>query len=677
MQKFFQPQSVAIIGASQNKDKIGHILVDNLLRQKKKIKIFPVNPKHRRIDGLQCFPSVLGIAEPVDLAVIAVPAPLVNQIVQECAWREKPIKNIIIISAGFGESGKEGRERKEELRKLITEYDLHVLGPNCLGVANPPQEINLTFAKKNIPTGKIALISQSGALITSLIDLAEENNFGFSLVASLGNKIDLNENDLLQYFRQDKNTSAIVLYLESIADGKRFAKELAKTRAIKPVIVIKAGQNKKSQAAIRSHTGSLAGENAVVAEVIKENGGIIIDNIRDTLILIRLLNSFLPLATDKVVIVTNAGGPGVITTDLLEKHNLPLLELEEGIIKKLRKILPAESSVSNPIDLLGDALADRYQKTLKIVKSASGLGGVIVLVTPQAQTPIEEISRVIIEISRKSKIPIFPVVIGGKASQRAKRIFQRAGRDCFTFPLNLIQNLALLNKNKLGALGDRRKKNSVTTPSQTGGQLLSYKKSVALAQSFGFNIIPAQEIKDKKELKQLNQTINFPVVLKVDSPKIIHKNKEGAVLTGIASPAKLISAWQKLQEKFPGQTIIVQPQVKKGLEIILGMKRDVQFGPVIIIGLGGINTEIFNEKIILVNDFSSKKILQKLQNSKLALILQKEKIDLEKIVVEAEKLARLAQEREDVIAVDINPIFFYPQEPATIVDFKIFLQNNN
>ncbi len=685
MEKIFSPKSVAIVGASNTKGKIGNILIKNLKNNLNEIKIFPVNPKGGLIENIKSYTSVLEIEKDVDLAVIAVPAKFVNKVVEECAWREEPIKNIIIISAGFGESGKEGESRKEELQGLIEKYNLNILGPNCLGIINTKEGINLSFAKKEIIAGGIGLISQSGAFITSMID----TELGFSLVASLGNKININENELLDYYARDKNTKIIALYLEGISDGIKFRKKLEEITKIKPVVIIKAGRTNKTQQAIQSHTGSMAGESAVVKEVIKDAGGILIDNLEDFVTILRLLNNFSRLQSKNLVIVTNAGGPGVITTDLIENSTLELFEFDKKHKENLQSNLPEESSVNNPIDLLGDAQEDRYQIAFEILKKIDGIGGVLALITPQSQTPIEKIIEVIVEANRNSVFPIFPLVIGGAASKKAEIICAKLKINNFKFPVTLIRALngiqlsvhsSQLN-NKLGKDNeqglsvnkmhlDDKMENSVEENNKV---LLSYKDSEKISKEFNLNTLPAEYPENISELRQSIDKLKLPIVMKVDSPNIIHKNERNGVVVGLDTIEKSEIEFERFQKDFSGERILIQHQVETGLEIILGLKRDKSFGLVLIIGLGGITTEILNEKILFVDEVTREMIIRKLKISKLNKILKKEKIDMENLVDQAEKLFKLGQVHKEIEEVDVNPMFFYPDKKPVIVDFKIMV----
>ncbi len=688
MEKLFKPKKVAIVGASATVGKIGNILIKNLKTPHPPshekgddplytggVEVFPVNPKGGEIEGLRVYKSLTDIKESVDLAVIAVPAKFVNQVVKEGAEKEKPIKYFIIISAGFGEAGTEGIARKEELQELIEKHQLKILGPNCLGIINASEGINLSFAKSDVPSGRVGLISQSGAFITAMIDIAKKKQFGFSLIASLGNKIDIDEVELLEYYSQDAQTEIIALYLESISDGRKFQQKLAEIE--KPVIIIKAGNTTRTKQAIQSHTGSMAGESAVVEEVIKDSGAIGVDNLEDFVTILQVLNNFKSFYSGRqneeggLVVVTNAGGPGVITTDLIENSKLSLREFGEEEKENLRTVLPEESSVNNPIDLLGDALADRYGDVLNKLGELPNVGGVLALITPQSQTPIKEIMEVIVKANQNFSFPIFPIVIGGGAEKIADEVCRKSGLNSFTFPTMVVRALDLMVADSMRKIEEGKSETDKQSNGVAGGKLLSYQEAVRIAKEYDLNILEAEYPNNSRELEKLVNKVGLPIVMKVDSPNIIHKNVHNGVVVGLETLAEAQIEFARFQKDFPGEKILIQHQVSAGLEIILGLKRDKSFGLVLVIGLGGIITEILDEKLLFVNEVSEAQIRFKLENSKLLKILQKEKISENDLIDQALRLFKLGQENPDIKEVDINPMFFYKNKQPVIVDFKI------
>ncbi len=682
MNKILNPDSVAIVGATDTEGKIGNIILRNI-SQNDTMTIYPINPKHDEIGGLKAYASVLDIEREVDLAIIAVPAKFVIQAVRDCAWKNSPIKNIVIISAGFSEESEEGAKREDELKQLAKENDLRIVGPNCLGVINTTENLNASFAGKNIAKGGVGLIMQSGALTTALFDMAAGGNFGFSLVTTLGNKAVVNENDLLDYYTRDEETKIIALYLEDIADGKSFAEKLAQTSKVKPVVVLKAGISKKAQAAILSHTGAMAGDAAVTKEAIEANGGIYCSNLQEFSGVISLLNSFSLPENEQIAIVTNAGGPGVVTTDIIESDSkLKMFEISPELREQIEGVLPSESSAKNPIDLLGDAMEDRYKTTLEILRGVHGIGAILVIVTPQAQTPIEEIAQVVIDANEELAIPVIPIFMGGVASYKAEQYLAKRGLSNFRFSYGAVRAiekaLEFANAKRSGRLGekvdtsfaDSVKKDVIIDKLQAEDRrVFYYDEADELGSKFGLNILPATYL-----VQNANEyTGEYPVVLKLDSPNILHKNAKDALFLYIKNQEELEEKRIQLAESFPGERMLVQPMIQSGLEVIIGIKENDLFGYVLMVGLGGIFTELLDTKLLWLLPASEDAIRRKIEGSMLGKILKKQKIDVGEVVLQSQRVAKLSMYNKEIKELDINPIMLYSEKEPMIVDIKILL----
>lgn len=684
MKKIFRPKSIAIIGASSSKGKIGNILMNNLKSSTGKVKLFPVNPKRDTVMGLRSYSSVLDIESEIDLALIAVPAQFVAQTVKECAWHTFPIKNIVIISAGFSETGTEGKKREAEIKRLAEQHDLNIVGPNCLGVLNTHYRLNASFAKDNVPTGNIGLIAQSGALTTALFDLVGEHGLGFSLVSTLGNKVDVDENDLIELYAEDPKTEIIALYLEDIADGRRLAETISKVSPDKPVIIIKAGASKKTQKAIQSHTGAMAGDVEVTREAIKDNGGIVCDNFPDFIGTLKLLNGFKHPQNDKMVFVTNAGGPGVVATDLVEKQEgISLYSFTDKEKKSISKLLPEESSVENPVDVLGDAMDDRYKDVFDRCGKIKDIGSVCVIVTPQAQTPIAQIAEEIISANIKYNIPFIPIIMGGEAHRQAARILNKEGFSPFTFPVVAIKALALFIEYSKKRKQDR-KSFKKTSPNKNNKLLkklarenrniLLYNEARAIGKKARLNVLPARIVRDLRAAKKVKS--GFPIVMKIDSPNVLHKNAKDGLALNILSNKEFLKAYKRLRRSFKSDQIIVQKQLEAGTELIIGIKKDPSFGHMLMLGLGGIFTEALDLKYLWMLPVKSSEILEKLENSPLEKILKKKKISITKVAKEAEKVGRIIQNNSYIKELDVNPIMMYPDKKPVIVDIKVIVDKS-
>lgn len=666
MQTMLTAKAIAVIGASDKKGKIGNILVRNLKNKKYKGKIYPINPRHKIIEGLEVFTSVLEIEKKIDLALIAIPAEYVLDMVEECV--KKKIKDIVVISAGFSESGDAGKKREVELKKVAEENKLNILGPNCLGFINTNNKINASFAKKNVPEGEISLISQSGAFVTGLLDIAKEEEIGFAKIITLGNKAVLDEINFLNFLEKDSKTKVIGLYLENINRGRLFYNTVARITKKKPVLILKAGNSEKVQKAILSHTGSMAGESAVVKKVFQETGAVYFENLITFWNALKILNNHKKIKNNNLVILTNAGGPGVVATDLIEQvKNLNLYNLTEGEKNKLRKNLPPAVSVENPIDILGDADVERYKKTLDNLTKIRKIGGILTLITPQAQTDVENILKTINDKEKKVGIPIIPILIGAKRN----KVFQ--------FPWEVIETLNLL---EIENDSEKKTKNnppefSVSAPAKIRvlaerakmqkRDTFFYQEALELTKYYQINSLKASLVKDDFKFPTKSQKL----IMKVDDPGVLHKVAQGGVKTGIENQTELNKKLKELRKKFKKEQIIVQEQIEKGIEIIIGLKKDPSFGPVLLCGIGGILTEIIDEKLLWILPVNKDEIKKDLKNSKLGKIFEKEELNLDELVNEISKVAKVGWQNNWIKELDINPMFFYKDKNPIAVDIKV------
>lgn len=666
MQTMLTAKAIAVIGASDKKGKIGNILVRNLKNKKYKGKIYPINPRHKIIEGLEVFTSVLEIEKKIDLALIAIPAEYVLDMVEECV--KKKIKDIVVISAGFSESGDAGKKREVELKKVAEENKLNILGPNCLGFINTNNKINASFAKKNVPEGEISLISQSGAFVTGLLDIAKEEEIGFAKIITLGNKAVLDEINFLNFLEKDSKTKVIGLYLENINRGRLFYNTVARITKKKPVLILKAGNSEKVQKAILSHTGSMAGESAVVKKVFQETGAVYFENLITFWNALKILNNHKKIKNNNLVILTNAGGPGVVATDLIEQvKNLNLYNLTEGEKNKLRKNLPPAVSVENPIDILGDADVERYKKTLDNLTKIRKIGGILTLITPQAQTDVENILKTINDKEKKVGIPIIPILIGAKRN----KVFQ--------FPWEVIETLNLL---EIENDSEKKTKNnppefSVSAPAKIRvlaerakmqkRDTFFYQEALELTKYYQINSLKASLVKDDFKFPTKSQKL----IMKVDDPGVLHKVAQGGVKTGIENQTELNKKLKELRKKFKKEQIIVQEQIEKGIEIIIGLKKDPSFGPVLLCGIGGILTEIIDEKLLWILPVNKDEIKKDLKNSKLGKIFEKEELNLDQLVDEISKVAKVGWQNNWIKELDINPMFFYKDKNPIAVDIKV------
>jgi acetyl coenzyme A synthetase (ADP forming)-like protein len=400
LEKLFHPTSIAIVGASAEAGKIGNIISKNILELGYAGQIFLVNPKYDTLFNQKCYKSLDEIEEKVDLAIFAIPARFVNSEIEKNA---KKIKNYVVISAGFSEIGKEGKKQEEDLKEIAKKNNLNILGPNCLGFIIPEIKLNASFASGLTETGGISFVTQSGALAVAIMDKAKAEGLKFSNIVSVGNKMNISESEMLEFLAEDEKTKVIGMYLEGIKEGEKFLEVAKKVSKKKPIVILKAGKSEKTQKAISSHTGALAGDDEIISAVFEKVGVIRAENLREFFNLLSFIQNSKEINEGDVAIVTNAGGVGVLTADSFSGKNIKLAEFDEKIKNEIREFLPQEASVENPIDVLGDAGVERYQKTLDVISKNSEIGSVICLLTPQDQTPVLEIAKEIIKFKEKSE----------------------------------------------------------------------------------------------------------------------------------------------------------------------------------------------------------------------------------------------------------------------------------
>ncbi|MCD6576148.1 MAG: CoA-binding protein [Nanoarchaeota archaeon] len=419
MKNFFEPRRIAVIGASRFKGKVGHDIFKNLLKEKKKV--YPVNPNAKKILGRKAYTSILDIKEKIDLAIIAVPARIVPIVLEECG--KKKVQNVIIISSGFSEVG--NNELEEKIKLIGKKYNIKILGPNCLGIINPHKKLNAAFFNKMPPKGAIAFISQSGALGVAVLDWAIQNKVGLSAFVSIGNASDIKFPELIDYFSKDKHTKAICLYVEGLKDGKKFMSAVLRTQ--KPVIVLKGGLTESGEKAAATHTAALTTEAGVYKGALKQCGAIQVDNLHQ---LFEVARHFVYGKAPKGkngLIITNAGGAGVLASDAFDKNGLNLVDIPEKVLEKLNKVLPIHWSKRNPIDVIGDATPKRYKEVLKILEKERFYDFVFFALTPQTMTEPEEVAKLLVKFHKKTKIPVFGCFMGGDAIRKAKKTLKENG----------------------------------------------------------------------------------------------------------------------------------------------------------------------------------------------------------------------------------------------------------
>ncbi|HRY36915.1 MAG TPA: acetate--CoA ligase family protein [Candidatus Magasanikbacteria bacterium] len=668
MDNLFNPKGVVVIGASANKEKIGYALSFNLLADKNKRRIFLVNPSEKEILGEKVFSAVMEIKEEVDLAVIAVKPEIVPSVLNSCG--EKKIPYCIIITAGYKETGEEGKKREDEIKQIAQKYGIKIIGPNCLGIFDCHDNLNATFGDELPKVGNISVISQSGAVGTSMLDFAKKENIGFANFISVGNEAGLTENDFLEYLLNDEKTKAIVMYLEAVSDGKRFLELAKKITAVKPLVVLKAGKTARGAQAVASHTGSLASENKIFEAVCAQAKVINVETISEMFDLLKLFNAGIYQPLENIGIITNGGGPSIILADLLElSQSLNLATLTEKTKDALREVLPATAAVGNPVDVIGDALSDRYESALKILSKVKDIDALAVILTPQKMTQIKETAKIIAKINKKKTV--LPLFIGGAQIDSALKIFRQKNIAYFSDPIDLVKVFDYLSfKNKIAI---EKKKEEVVVDQ------MNYAQTEKLLQSVGQSTSGIL-LSDKNEINSAMEKMNGPFVLKAITDKVLHKSDVGGLKLNLQTVEDIEKAWEEISknisEKFANikiQGMLLQSMVK-GREVIIGMKRDAVFGPAIVFGLGGIFVEVLKDVSMKVAPLDENDVENLIQEIKGINILKgargQKAINFEALKKTILAISKLAIDHPEIKEMDFNPVFCN-ENGVSLVDVRI------
>jgi acetate---CoA ligase (ADP-forming) len=694
---FFEPKSVAIIGASNDPEKLGHAVVKNLIDcgYVEKGEIFPINLSAEEILGYQAYPSVLDVPVEIDLAVIVIPYPHVPAALRTCG--EKGIPAVIVISAGFREAGKEGLEREMELITIAQEFNLRLVGPNCLGVIDTFTPMNASFSAGMPPGGPLAFMSQSGALGTAVLDIALAGRLGLSKFVSLGNKADVDEIDLLNDWAEDEHSRVILIYTEGMANGQEFIQVARQAARKKPVVAIKSGVTQSGSRAVASHTGSLAGSEQAYQAAFNQAGVLRAETMESLFDIARALGYQPEMSGDRVAIITNAGGPGILATDALEHSGLRLARFENETIKELEQYLPDAASAANPVDVLGDARADRYEFALETVINDPNVDAVLVVLTPQAMTEIEATARAIGNVADSSGKAILACFMGEKQVRAGIEILQSHKVPNYPFPERAA--LAFHSMAEYHQIRSRPEPEYVEFDVDQEAVQSVFEKvrsegraTVGDAETRqilkAFNLrIPRSEIAETpEEAIEIAREIGYPVVLKIASPDILHKTDVGGVKVGLQNQTDVRDAFElmiyRAQRYVPEAHIwgcLVQEMVPSGgLEVLVGMNRDPQFGPLVTFGLGGIYVETLKDVTFRVAPFSRLEAQEMLSEIRAHALLDgvrgQPEVDKDAIVDTLLRIGQLVQDFPDIVELDINPLVVYPHgQGAIALDMRVVL----
>jgi acetate---CoA ligase (ADP-forming) len=669
----FNPRSVAVVGADNDPSKVGYALMKNALTSGVR-EIYPVTISEPSVLDHVAYTSVNAIPGDVDLAIIAVRADVVPTILKQSA--EKGIKTAVVISAGFKEMGVEGKRLEDEMVEVAKEHGITLLGPNCLGVMNTHAEWNGSFAVKGPRKGSIGFVSQSGALGTALLDWADREGVGFSKFVSLGNEAMLTETEFLEYLRDDAETTAVLLYLEQVRDGKRFLELAGEVARKKPLIVLRAGRSARGSAAVASHTGSLAPADAVFEAALRQVGAIPVDSLRTLFSITKLLQLGVTAPHQSIAIVTNGGGPSVNTADLIEtSHSLSLATFTEETAEALRAVLPPMAAVGNPIDVIGDAGPDRYDSVLSILEKVDDIDAIIALVTPQMMTDPAGIAQTL--LTHRSSKQVLPVFMGGDAVAPGVAVLAEAGVVNFDSPSDVVEAMDTMahRKQKIDAAAPEQGVHDTSSPT-----LYPFDEMRTLLDDYGVHLegIFVQKKEDLASAAKKNG--DGPYAIKALGPKLVHKTDLQAVTVNVEDIASLEKVWDtmtaNIERHLPEATIegMLVQNMTQGVECIIGMKRDPVFGPVIVFGLGGIFVEILKDAAMRIAPVSEEEALTQIKEIQgLPLLIGargSEPVDMPALARIISAVAHLALDYPEIAEIDLNPVFATPSG-ARVVDARM------
>ncbi len=703
LDSIFHPRSIAVIGASRQEGSVGHSLLSNLIDSRFQGIVHPVNPKAKGILGIKCYPSVLAIPDDIDLAVVLVPAPIVASILEECG--QKKIKGVITISAGFKEIGGKGIELEHRIQDIIRQYDLSLVGPNCLGVINtsPDSSMNATFGTQMPLEGNIGFLSQSGALCVAVLDYAKESNIGFSKFISMGNKAGVNENELLRYLKDDPKTDVILMYLEDLVDGREFmaiAQEITNhPMRPKPILALKAGRTVTGAKAASSHTGSLAGSDRVYDAIFHQSGVIRGNTLEELFDYVKAFSSQPLPSGNNVAIITNSGGPGILATDTCVRHGLNVNPLPDAVKKKLRSHLPPSVSLNNPLDLIAEAQENQYAASLDEILEDDGIHSAIVILTPTAFTHVEKIAGAIVSSAKKHEKPVLCCFLGVYDVSKGIEILEDNDIPTYRFPESAARVLAELTQFSWYMKRPRTgiKKYKVNKPQaaeiiaqaqKEDRTFLLEKEAYEILEAYGFPVIQSILAHNVKQALAACEEIGYPVVMKIASPDVVHKFDYGAVVLNIHKPAEAKKAYDTILNNVLSKNpdarikgILVEEMAKEGKEIILGVNHDPQFGPILMFGLGGIYVEAIEDvsfRLAPINELSASRMITTTKAFKILNGYRGGPVyDLKSIEDCIKRLSQLATDFDVIKELDINPLLVYEKgQGCTIVDARIILQTS-
>ncbi|MGK7901163.1 MAG: bifunctional acetate--CoA ligase family protein/GNAT family N-acetyltransferase [Hormoscilla sp.] len=700
----FAPKTVAVIGATEKAGSVGRTILRNLIDSPFGGTVFPVNPKRKSVLGIKAYPNIAQVPDRVDLAIVVTPAPTVPGIISECA--EAGVKGAIIISAGFKEVGPEGIELERQILQQAHKSQMRIIGPNCLGVMNPIVGLNATFATTIAGPGNVGFISQSGALCTAVLDWSFREKVGFSAFVSIGSMLDVGWGDLIYYLGDDPHTQSIVIYMESIGDARSFLSAAREVALTKPIIVIKVGRTEAAAKAAASHTGSLTGSDEVLDAAFRRCGVLRVNTIENLFSMAEVLAKQPRPRGRRLTILTNAGGPGVLTTDNLIGGGGELAQLSPETVEKMNEFLPRHWSHGNPIDILGDAEPERYAKTLEVAATDPDSDGMLIILTPQAMSDPTKTAQQIADTWKAKAIanrPILASWMGGANVDKGQEILNEAGIFTFPYPDTAAEVFNLMWRYSYNLRGIYETpvlpkdaddgvpkcdlvEQMIKVVQQSGRTLLTEIESKRLLAAYGIPTTGMEVAASVEQAVQSATQMGYPVVLKLHSETITHKTDVGGVKLNLLDGPAVQQAYQEIErsvaekvgaEHFLGVT--VQPMLKlDGYELIVGSSLDPQFGPILLFGTGGQLVEVFKDRALALPPLNSTLARRMIEQTRIYTALKgvrgRDPVDLEQLEQLLVQFSHIVVERPEIKEIDINPLLASP-ERIIALDARVVLHD--
>ena len=688
LNQLFSPKSIAVFGASESPDSVGTLVFKNLLDAGFKGSLYPINPKHAKVQELECFPNLTALNKPVELAVIATPANTVPSIIQQCG--EHNVKGAIIISSGFSEAGIKGQRLQKDMVEIAQQYGVHIIGPNCMGVMRPAAGLNATYSRSTAKPGNLALVSQSGGMCTAILDWAAARQIGFSSVVTLGDTADVDFGDVLDFLALDPKTDSILLYIESVDDARSFMSGLRTASRMKPVVVLKAGRSEEASKAASTHTGAIVGSNEAFNAALERAGVVRVDNINQLFSAAQILSSGLRVQQNRLLIMTNGGGPGVMATDKVSETGLRMATLGAKSLAELNKILPFTWSHGNPVDILGDASPERYASALTICMQDEDVDGILVMLTPQAMTDPVAVAEAVGKLykdGKKSKNckPVLACWMGDEQVSAGRQVLSgyhiphfrtpEAAVEAFSYLTSYRNNQKMLLQVPPSVPEQEREPDIqgarliIESVLAEGRRALSTTESRAILSAFRIPAVPTILTRSPAEALVAAESLGFPVVMKISSPDVLHKSDVNGVRLNIANAHSVRSVYQELLEstrrsvpeaRIDGVTVERMHQSNSARELMIGVVRDPVFGPVISFGMGGTAVEIHRDHAVALpplNDYMIKKTICRTRVARLlGEFRNMPKINFEALWKVMQRVSEMVCELPEIVEMDINPL---------------------